>query len=67
MSSYLIDPAPGTPDLDAELERILAKTDAEIRAEGIAEYGSEEAWLEAMALIRDRMLGEVERLLCVKT
>jgi hypothetical protein len=46
--------------VDAEIERILAMTDEECMAAGIAEYGSEEAWRKAMADLRQRMLDAVD-------
>lgn len=41
------------------IEKILAMTDEECRLEGIAEFGSEEAWLKAMQDLKAKMLKAV--------
>ncbi len=47
----------GSPsDEHSDIERILAMTDEECLAAGIAEYGSEEAWRAAMAALKHKML-----------
>lgn len=43
-------------EIDRIIDRIIAMTDAECLAAGIAEYGSEEAWRAEMALLKERML-----------
>jgi hypothetical protein len=43
-----------------EIEDILAMTDEECLAAGIAEYGSEEAWRAAMAALKAKMLATVD-------
>ncbi len=42
-----------------EIERILVMTDGECLAEGVREYGSEEAWRKAMAYLKANMLKEL--------
>lgn len=54
-------------EIDAEIERILAMTPEECLAEGIKEYGSEEAFHAAMNKMRDDMLAMVERVLNERT
>lgn len=43
-------------DIEAELARIEAMTDEDCRLAGIAEYGSEEAWRAAMAMLKAKLL-----------
>lgn len=44
------------PEIERELRGILAMTDEECRAVGIAEFGSEDAWHAAMAELKFKML-----------